>query len=319
MNRFSQFQVILTGTLALCGTVYSGDALAQNDSLEPASGPCEMELTAENSVDWRGSYGRGYEVFDAAPSYETFTISVRKEGGPCNFFLTASPNSASADNKLVGPDGALNYDILKTTNGPSFLNGDFFGSQLSRIEGSFGNGSGGYSGALFVSIPSGQFVRGGTYTGQALIRLFRDDENGPQLVSETPIALLAPVASVLKVSSDTFGEGNRETSIDFGDLSVPSSRSVDFEIISNADIAVSFQSANSGKMSHEFGGPGIDYDLRLRGEEIDLSAQSATRRLSYRGDNQGQSMPLEISVKPGGGVPPAGRYNDTLMITFTAD
>ncbi|NJM49858.1 MAG: fimbria/pilus outer membrane usher protein [Sphingomonadales bacterium] len=319
MNRFSGFRGIISGTFLMCGSVYSGAAMAQNDVLDTGTGPCEMHLNAENSVDWRGSYGRGYEVFDNSPSYESFTISVSKEGGPCDFFLTASPIGAPAAGQLTGPEGSLTYDILKTTNGPSFLNADFLGSQLSRIEGRFGSGSGAYSGALFVTVPTGQFVRGGTYSGQALIRLFRDDLNGPELIAETPVAILAPVASVLRVRSDSFGNGNRETSIDFGDLSLPSSHNIDFEITSNADIAVSFQSANSGKMAHEFGGPSIGYDITLRGEEIDLSQQVATRRLNYRGDDQSQSMPVEISVIPPGGIPPAGRYSDTLMVTFTAD
>ncbi len=311
--------LIPTMAAIMLSSANSAPAAAQNDALAPAEGPCEMELSVDNSVDWRGPYGRGYEVFGNDESFETVNISVRKEGQPCDFFLTATANGAGGQASLEGPDSRLSFDVLKTTNGPSFLSSDLFGSQLSRIEGKFGSGRGGYSGALFVSIPTGQFVRGGKFTGQALIRLFRDGVNGPELVSEAPLAILAPVASVLEVRSDLFPEGVRETGIDLGDLSVASRRNVDFEISSNADISLTFQSANNGKLAHNAGGPGINYNLMLRGEQLDLAGQPATHQLAYSGNNQSQSVPLEISVPAPHGLPAAGQYNDTLTVTFTAE
>ncbi|QTD55777.1 hypothetical protein [Parasphingorhabdus cellanae] len=293
-------------------------AVAQNDAML-LDDPCKLDLTAESSVDWRGLYGRGYEVFDEGQSFEAVALSVRHQGVACRFFLTAAPVSGGGVNALSGPGDPLYYDILKTTSGPSFLSADFEGSETSRIDGQFGQGQGVQGATLFVSIPANQFVRGGTYNGQAMIRLFRVDAGVQQLVAEAPLAILAPVASVLKVRSDDFPNGVRETSIDLGDLSRAARRSVDFNIMSNAEVAVTFQSANRGKLAHEAGAPGIGYSLLFRGENIDLSATAQSSRIKYMPNRMERAVPLEIVVPAPNGLPAAGQYNDALTVTFTAE
>jgi hypothetical protein len=315
MSNRSKFSVIFM--LGLCAVPASA-AYAQDDILNEPAGPCEMELTLDNSVDWRGPYGRGYEVFSEERSFEGFNLSVRKQGAACEFFLTAS-NLTGSQNQLEGPQGSLAFDILKSTSGPSFLSSELQGTQLSRIEGRFGSGNAAYSQTFFVDIPTGQFVRGGKYSGQAVVRLFRQSGNGPELVDEALIAVLAPVASALRVNSDIFPGSLREASIDFGDLSGSKQQSIDFAIVSNADIAVKFQSANNGKLAHHAGAPGIKYSLKMQGQEMNLDGASATHRLGSSNSNLAANVPVEVSIAAPNGTPAAGRYNDTLTITFTAD
>jgi len=293
-------------------------AIAQDDMML-ASDPCSLELSVDNSVDWRGLYGRGYEVFDEAESFEAVTISVRHQGAACGFFLTAAPVSGGGVNALSGPGGPLYYDVLKTTSGPSFLSTDFQGTETSRIEGQFSQGSGVQGANLFVAIPANQIVRGGRYSGQAMVRLFRLDTGMQELVAEAPLVILAPVASVLKVRSNEFPQGVRETVIDLGDLSRATRTAIDFNIMSNADVSVTFQSANRGQLMHQVGSAGIKYNLAFKGENIDLSATASSSRINHAPSRTERDVPLEIVVPAPNGSPAAGQYSDVLTVTFTAD
>jgi len=314
-NRHLKRFTYLTGASLL---FHGTPGFAQNDT-QLANDPCALELTVDNSVDWRGLYGRGYEVFEDGESFETVTITVGHRGAACQFFLTAAPISGGGVNALSGPGDPLYYDLLKTSSGPSFLSADFQGTETSRINGQFSAGGSVQGATLFVSIPSNQAVRGGTYSGQVMVRLFRAGDGIQDLVAEAPLAILAPVASVLKIRSDDFPQGIRETSIDLGDLSHATRTAVNFDIMSNADVAVTFQSANHGKLAHHAGAPGIDYNLAFKGEEIDLSAAGSSSRLNYGSSRTERAVPLEITVAAPVGLPAAGEYTDALTVTFTAE
>ncbi len=305
----------------LLGIVLAFSALpaaAQNDAMF-SDDLCQLDLDVENSVDWRGAYGRGYEVFEEVESFETVAISVRHIGAACQFFLTAAPLSGSGGNTLNGPGDPLYFDLLRTTSGPSFLSTDFEGTATSRVEGQFGPGRAVQGATLFVSIPSNQFVRGGTYSGQVMVRLFRTDSGIHELIQESPLIILAPVASVLKVSSQDFPQGTRETTIDLGDLSRAARREIDFNIMSNAQVSVAFQSANRGKLAHGAGAPAIAYNVAFGGENIDLSGAGSSGRINYAPKAQESAVPVEIRVPAPRGLPAAGQYSDQLTITFTAD
>ncbi|WP_339824759.1 hypothetical protein [uncultured Parasphingorhabdus sp.] len=314
-NLSLKYFASVTGAILL---FHSIPGFAQDDMMA-ADDPCALELTVDNSVDWRGLYGRGYEVFEEGESFETVTLSVRHQGAACGFFLTAAPVSGGGVNALTGPGDPLYYDILKSSSGPSFLSPDFQGTETSRVDGQFPEGSGVQGATLLVSIPAHQIVRGGTYSGQVMVRLFRAGGGIQDLVGEAPLAILAPVASVLKIRSDDFPQGIRETTIDLGDLSRATRTAIDFNIMSNAEVAVTFQSANRGQLAHQAGAPGIDYNLAFKGENIDLSAATSSSRLNYAPSRIERAVPLEIVVPAPIGLPAAGQYSDALTVTFTAD
>ena len=297
---------------------FGGTAQAQAQEEELTHGPCELELTGDTSIEWRGLYGRGYEVTGQQQDFETLGITVRHQGAACEYFIIATPNSGGADNVLLGAGDQLYWDLLSQTSGPSIVTRDFFGSADTRLRGAFGPGVGGQSIMLFFTIPPSQFVRGGYYDGQLLLRLFRDDGGSPELVSELPVALIAPVASILQVRSAEFGPGVRETTIDLGDLTVPSTQSLNFEVISNATVGVTFVSRNNGFLAHEFSAPGVPYDLRLNGTQLSLDG-SAQQRLDLATPGARSVAEVEIAVRPVPDGLAAGRYADSLTITFVAD
>ena len=75
-NLYWKHFACLTGAFLL---LHSTPSLAQ-DEVTLSEEPCTLKLTVDNSVDWRGLYGRGYEVFEDGESFETVTISVRHQG-----------------------------------------------------------------------------------------------------------------------------------------------------------------------------------------------------------------------------------------------
>ncbi|WP_379922501.1 hypothetical protein [Erythrobacter sp. R86502] len=302
----------LAAVLVLC----SPKAHAQIDILAP-DGPCQLDLTGDSSVEWRGLYGRGYEVTGFESDFETISVTIRHQGDACEYILVATSN-AGGENVLLGAGDRLFWDILSQPSGGSIVSSDFFGNQDRQLLGRFAQGSGAQPLTLYFTIPAGQFVRGGQYNGQALLRLFRLNNSAPELVSELPIALIAPVPAILQVRSDDFTGGSQEIRIDLGDISQPSRHAIDFNLISNATIEVSFVSENNGMLKHQNGAPGVAYDLRLNGAALSL-AGTARQRLDMLALDGSRDAQIEISVPPQSSALAAGRYTDSITVIFTAD
>ena len=281
----------------------------------PVDAECRLEIRVENDVESRGLYGRGYEVFDQGEEFEVVPITIRHEGAACRYFITASGLTAGGDRFLTGPQDQLQFDLLRDPNGPSVLSPDFSGNQLSRIAGAFQAGASAVSIPLYVAVPAGQFVRGGNYQGQAVIRLFRDD-NGPELADEGSVGIAVPVASVLKVDSVDAGPGVRDLTVDLGDLAQGARQTLTFAIRSNANVTARFESANNGTLKHSAGAPPIKYQAALAGSPVDLTG-AGWQSLSVFGQND-MSVPLDFIVVPQP-YAGAGDYSDMVTVTFRAD
>lgn len=298
--------------LVACALVAS-PALAED---LPFDATCRLEMEVDSAISWHGPFGRGYEVFAPDETIEVATVSIRHEGGPCRYFLTAAPNEAS-DNTLHGPEGSLRFDILRQPSGPSLLSPDYTGNQFSRLPGQFGAGVGAQEAMLYVTIPPGQFVAGGTYSGQSILRLFRDDPAGPELADQAPVSVVAPVAAVLEVDSMEAGTGSNAMSVDLGDLTAGVDRTLDFTVRSNAPVAARFDSANRGMLAHHARAPGIAYHLSVGGMQVDLQNALATYQIGMPGSAQ-LPVPLRITV-PANVNAAAGNYQDTLTVVFIVD
>lgn len=290
--------------------------VAAQEDIDPNGGPCRIELQLASSVDWLGPLGRGYEVFAGGESYETVAVEMRHSGATCRYALTGSAASGSVTPHLTSGASSLGFDILSTTNGPSLLSPDYFGTQTSRIEGQFAAGSSVQMVPLLVAIPAGQFVRSGTYQGQALLRVFTAEEGSERLQAEVPLTIATRVASGLEIRSPDFGPGLRETSIDLGDISGAAEREIDFTVRANADVNVSFRSQNGGRLAHAQGAPGIAYQLNVRGIAVDPSAGNAIP-MPFREDGAEHDVPIRIEIPNSATGRAAGYYRDTLLVTFT--
>ena len=278
---------------------------------------CQLDLQIDNNVDWRGPYGRGYDVFDIEQSFEIVTLSIRHQGRACDYFLTGIDEDGGGKQTLRGPNGQLTYDVLLQPSGPSALSPDYLGDQLSRVRGRFPSGAGIQTVTLYLAVPAGQFVPGGAYSGRTLFRLFEDDFGTPVLAGQAVLGMIVPVTTALKVESRDIGPGQRDLSIDLGDLSRGADHTLDFSVASNAGVTAEVSSANRGKLAHFANAPGIPYRFWLGGQALDLSQPFARRGLSIPGATAA-SLPVRVAVDPQPDAA-AGDYSDTLTITFIVD
>ena len=278
---------------------------------------CRLSVLVDNAVDWRGLYGRGYEVFEPAENFEVVAVQIRHEGPACRFFLSATPLGDGGSPALEGAGERLLYDLRRMPDGPSILSPDYLGSEFSRVDGQFPEGVQSQVLPVYVAIPSSQLVGGGTYSGQAVIRVFRDETSGPELADEDSLAISVPVPSVLNVELAEAAPGVRTMDIDLGSLTDAMERPVLFEIRSNASIRARIASQNRGKLAHFAGAPGIPYRLTIGGTPVDLSLPSAEVSITQSRTPQ-RSLAMAIALD-GAEVAAAGQYADVITVTFIAD
>lgn len=320
MPSASTTRIAAGAVMAIIGhSIFLAAPIRAQDDMLTAQEPCQLELSVEPAGEWMGPYGRGYDVFEAEQAFEPFAVSVRHAGVRCEFFLTASPSDAGNGNVIEGPVGRISYDLLMSTSGPSFLSESYMGTDTSRIEGTFGTGSGLQTANLLLYFAPGQWIAGGRYDGAATIRLFRSDPDGPELVDEISLPIAVDVPASLRIRSDRFAQGTRETMIDLGNLGEGSSTNIGFNVESNADISVTVDSANRGKLSHMAGAPGIPYRLLFEGTDLDLSGATSIRKSVTGRSKGGQAMSFELDVPAPRQLPASGEYTDTLTITFVAE
>ncbi|BDI61940.1 hypothetical protein [Qipengyuania nanhaisediminis] len=310
----SAFKLLSVTFLIAVVSNYSAPISAQ-DFIEPET--CELSIASDSAIDWRGLYGRGYEVFEPSEDFEVIMVEVRHIGPPCEFFITATDLGGSVRPSLNGSGGQLAYDLRRQPSGPSIFSPDFIGDQFSRLAGRFGPGPNSTTVELYLTIPSGQAIGGGAYNGQPILRLFRDDPTGPDLMDEVVVDVTVPVPSVLSVEIAEAAPGLRSMDVDLGNLGRDVNKTVVFEVRSNAAITASVSSQNNGMLAHFAGGPSIPYTLSLGDNQMNLQNSAQTIRLRDTGSLL-QPVTLDITVNGNPGAA-AGQYNDSLMITFIAD
>lgn len=100
--------------VAASAMAFGGVAQTQAQDESFSNGPCDLELTGDTSIEWRGLYGRGYEVTGTQQEFETLGVTVRHQGAACDYFLVATPNSAGSDNVLLGAGDRIFLGLAKS-------------------------------------------------------------------------------------------------------------------------------------------------------------------------------------------------------------
>lgn len=279
---------------------------------------CDLALRVQSNLYWRGIHGRGYQVFDHENVIEPVALTVRHSGKPCRFAIVAMPQNASNVPVLRGRRTDMQYDVRSTPQGQTVLSLDYFPPPANQITGAFGRGDDSQTFSVYVTVPVGQVVPAGTYTGNAIIRLFEIGDDRPQLSDEELLSVTVPVTPALEVALANAASGARQTSVDLGELTQGSERSVGFTLRSNSDVKITLTSLNRGFLAHDKGAPGIKYRAILDGTPIDLHAP-ATTRIKWNGGGHFRNVGLDIRVPAVPRGTAAGSYRDTITVNFTAE
>jgi hypothetical protein len=291
--------------LLLCS--FSPSAWSQETDAGQA--PCDLQISVRKDVFWRGLYGRGYEA--AAPVvFEPAEISIRHQGAACSYFVSFS----GATTGLQGQNGTLVYDILDSPNGRSLNSVNLQGNALTRIEGTFEAEEAERTIEVFLSVPSRQLVRAGTYQGGPVVHLYRNAAL-PELVEQVQIPVTVPVAANLSVTSSDF-QANR-TDVSLGSLEQGGQANLSFHVDANIPVRVRVESLNAGKLRHELGVASIPYNLTLESTKINLSSGGYDKTFDIPVDS-GRDIGVDITTDPVKSAP-AGNYIDTVTFVFSSD
>lgn len=300
----------------LLAIAFAPAAFAMEEQSSPPIGipqgedPCRLDLSVKRQVYWNGLYGRGYEA-GSSIGYEPAQLAISHSGAACDFFIVIS----NVDEGLSGPGGRLAYDILDTPGGRSLDSRDPLGSPFTRLSGAFSQDSGTIDEQLFVSIPSGQALRTGSYTGGAILRLYRDGAL-PELISQVQLPIIVPIAPVLSISSADLGFA-KSASISLGNLEAGGRAQIGFVVDTNMPISIRAESENAGTLRHEHGVASIPYRTTVEGQIFDLSAGAASRSIDIA-PGVGKNVLIAIDTDPQKGAP-AGSYSDTLTLIFSSE
>jgi hypothetical protein len=157
---------------------------------------------------------------------------------------------------------------------------------------------------LIGEIDAGQYTRSGLYSAQVEI------EAGDALQNTTVSTTVRPVMRLARSSADGV------ESIELGDPRNGATGSTTFFYRTNADIALTVTSEHQGKLVHTEGASTvIPYTASIGGQPLILNAGPANVNLAYSSLGL-QSREVTVTVPPTGPVY-AGRYNDTLTLSFT--
>jgi hypothetical protein len=163
------------------------------------------------------------------------------------------------------------------------------------------------------------FAPAGEYTAPLQLQLFSNGASvGTPYTYNLPLSVKARAQVNIAGSSGSFGGSGTVDKVDFGDLQTGESRTVYVQLLSNADVDVSFSSLNGLKLQHV--DPArqqtpIAYAAVFNGSSLPLTSPGARYKVRRSADTSlsGSSLPLTLTV---GTVQDniAGTYQDIITI-----
>ena len=163
------------------------------------------------------------------------------------------------------------------------------------------------------------FAPAGEYTAPLQLQLFSNGAAvGTPYTYNLPLSVKARAQVNIAGSSGSFGGSGTVDKVDFGDLETGESRTVYVQLLSNADVDVSFSSLNGLKLQHvdpmQQRTP-ISYTAVFNGSSLPLTSPGASYKVRRSADTSlsGSSLPLTLTV---GTVQNniAGQYQDIITI-----
>lgn len=174
---------------------------------------------------------------------------------------------------------------------------------------------------LFLRIPSQQIVPPGTYSCRLELCLYRSD--GEKITNkEVYLSLNVPPAYRLEAGLNV--NASKHQTIEFGELSMQSTRSAEIKVNANTSYALYAESINHGKLKLDpmwqkpsYLTTEIPYSVVCGGLLLNLDGEaSLVVRTTNQYEVQSISYPLNITVFPDPAKHWEGDYTDELLFTI---
>jgi len=289
-----------------------------------------------SSVNWRGSGGTGYAVFDAADHVQSVAFTVVRRSGTCNFFVTASlPGGTDTftSRQLGTGASALRFNLYTTTTHTNILRDVPSAGPNDVISGSFGNGgSNTVILTYYFDIAPLQVVLPGSYRTIMQFKLFQGNLVSNTLAQSLNVVHQSSVLPVTEVSVASAGQRfdpqRRAASFELGVLNSGVRGALrqangNLQVRTNTGYLVTLQSQNSGALRI---GPedanAIKYALIVNGAVVDLTGGRPVPVASGSGVTSaaGIAHSLVVSVdlsQPNLARASAGSYSDVITVSVT--
>lgn len=267
-------------------------------------------------------------------SPQTITAS-RPNGTSANncayaYFFFSKGNANSYNRKAYNSFGEnLNYNLYQGTSQFGILKdaydfqnaNEYLRTYLQRPNENFQSQFYFY----LPAISNSTMVRGGTYTDQVSVNVYRSGMNSNWAYYEftrmLPVTIYVPktVNISLVDSGSPIDLNSTFKNLDFGNLETNESKSFDLMVASNAGFRISLSSLNNGKLKNNTNANYvINYSLKLNGNTINLSNSASIPVLVATGSgvtgNNGVRLPFNVRI---GSVDEEqwGDYQDYITIT----
>tara|TARA_R100001244_G_scaffold28828_2_gene28175 strand:- start:832 stop:1779 length:948 start_codon:yes stop_codon:yes gene_type:complete len=301
--------------LANVATAQDALPLSPTSMTEPgtasATDPCRLRLAPAPLIQYRGALSRGYDGDSNRVHTELGALTVEHSGEACAYIVRIEPDAGPG--KATLHSGSDTLDVRIDQAGREISSGD----NVVEVHGSMPRGQPQRQIKFQVTLPPGQRVRAGQYTGRLAVSLFESRDGGQELVTQQTVDVVTQVAPsvVASFGSDAQG-GIKSMDMDFGTLMKGQEKSLDFSVAANTPYSIDLLSENAGELRHEFTPYGIAYDLRIDGQLVQPAAGTETTILQGHTSSQHR---LDFMIRTETALALAGKYSDRLTLIIAAD
>ncbi|MGO8921230.1 MAG: spore coat protein U domain-containing protein [Stellaceae bacterium] len=299
----------------------------------PAAASCTgLSFSAlPNAVNWRGSIGTGYAVFDGADRVQAVPITVTSTGGTCTYFITATllgPDTY-VNRQLVGGGDSLRFNVYADSTRSTIIRDLPTAGPNDVLVGTFALGGRAVDHpTYYFDIPPLQVVHPGSYETTLMFKLFQGNLISNQLVQSVQVRHRANVYPATEVSlvgaGQPFSRSNLAGTLDLGNVNATKDARVEaglnMRIRTNTGYAVTLQSQYKGmlRLGETIDEAALPYTLTVNGQTATLGADAvaALPPANTLTGPDGINLPISISLAPAPGQrPPAGVYRDVITIS----
>lgn len=276
------------------------------------------------TVVYSGGTGTGYDVFDPVEQAQSVSVTVRKTGGSCSWFVTASQGSGGSftPRRLASGGNRLNYNLFTSGTLAGILK-DLPGATASEvIAGSFG-GSGTQTQGItyFYDVPAQQIVAAGTYSDTVQFKLFQGTLAGSNALAQTVnVTHRAVVGATVQLSlgSGAFNPAQTSQTLNFGNLSTGQQLGINLLVRGNNGFDVKMKSTNGSKLMLSAADT-VPYTMTVAAAAADLTGTAPVASVTGATGLAGNTFPILVTIGTvSASALTPGTYGDSVAITVTS-